>query len=73
MTRRAVARLRALEGCTVGLALGDGGRLDHVQLVSVPHGTLHTFWLFAAGEDLFIAAEDVIDMWECRDPSRSAA
>lgn len=73
MTRAALASLRPLEGRTVGLALANGGRLDLVQLVSLPLRGLHTFWLFADGADLFIDADDVIDVWECRDPSRHAA
>jgi hypothetical protein len=73
MTPAALTRLRPLEGRIVSLSLADGRRLDGVQLVSLPLRGLQSFWLFVDGEDRFVPADDVVDVWECRDPSHSAA
>lgn len=61
--------LRALEGRLVHVALADGSRLDHVDLVSAGRTSL---WVFTNGEDVFVPLEGVADAWEAR-PYRSAA
>ncbi len=53
--------LHKLEGRTVHISLADGSRLDGVVLVSARRSTV---WIFANGEDSFLAVEDVIDVWE---------
>ena len=53
--------LRGLEGHRVHLALVDGSRIDDADLVSA-RGT--TLWLFTTGEDVFVRADDVVEIWE---------
>lgn len=60
---------RRLEGRTVSVSLSDGSRLDGVALVSSRRGTL---WIYDNGGDRFLAADDVVDLWECP-PARTAA
>lgn len=64
MTGPALSKLRPLEGRRIGIALGDGTRIDDCQLVSLPIRGLHTFWLFADGEDMFVPVETVLAVWE---------
>ncbi len=61
--------LRSLEGHHVHLSLADGSRIDDVALVSARSRTV---WVFREGEDAFIPASDVVDVWETS-PRRSAA
>jgi hypothetical protein len=55
------ARLRALQGRTVHLALSDGSRIDGGVLMSAGSRTV---WVFLNGEDTFIRLGEVIDVWE---------
>lgn len=64
MTGPALSNLRPLEGRRVAIALSDGSRIDDCQLVSLPLRGLHTFWLFADGEDMFVPVESVVAVWE---------
>ena len=57
-------RLHLLEGRQVSVALRDGSRIDDCQLVSAPRLRTATVWLFSNGADLFVAADDVVDVWE---------
>ncbi len=61
MTAEQKRGLRRLEGHKVHLALVDGSRIDDADLVSA-RGT--TLWLFATGEDVFVRADEVIEVWE---------
>jgi len=63
-----------LEGRYVSVALRDGRRLDDCHLVSVGRQDVTSVWLFADRMDLFVALEDVIDVWEVdRETHRRAA
>jgi hypothetical protein len=61
---RLVAKLRSLEGRRVSLAMADGSRIDDCQLVCAGRRQLRQLWLFANGEDAFVALDDVLDVWE---------
>jgi hypothetical protein len=61
--------LRSLEGRRVGLALADGSRIDDCQFVAAPRGDLRRVWVCVDGNDLFLPAEDINDVWEARPPS----
>jgi hypothetical protein len=61
MTAEQKRGLRGLEGHKVHLALVDGSRIDDADLVSA-RGT--TLWLFTNGEDAFVRADEVVDVWE---------
>jgi hypothetical protein len=64
---------RALEGRQVGLALADGTRIDDCQFVAAPRGNLQRVWVCVDGNDLFLPAEDINDVWESRPrPARRA-
>lgn len=54
-----------MEGRPVHLSLVNGSRMDDVDLVSARSVTL---WLFDHGEDVFVAVDDVVDVW----PAKSA-
>jgi hypothetical protein len=64
MTRERLGALAALEGRQVSVALRNGERIDDSQLVSAGRNRARTLWLFTHAGDTFIAAEDVIDVWE---------
>ena len=61
MTAEQKRGLRGLEGHKVHLALTNGSRIDDADLVSA-RGT--TLWLFNNGEDAFVRADEVIEVWE---------
>jgi hypothetical protein len=64
VTKERRNRIRSFEGQTISLALADGTRLDHCQLISAcRHGT-KTLWLYENGADRFVALETVVDLWE---------
>ena len=69
MTAQQQRNLRTLEGRTVHVALADGSRMDDVALVSARGANL---WVFAGGEDTFVAVDRVVDVWEAQ-AVRSAA
>jgi hypothetical protein len=74
MTGRELERLRDLLGRQVGVALADGSRIDDCQLVSVRHNSTRAhLWLFSNGDDLFVPADQVRDIWEIRTTSRGRA
>jgi hypothetical protein len=68
MTRERLGALTALEGRQVNVALWNGSRIDDSQLVSAGRHRARTLWLFTHTGDTFIAAEDVIDVWEAASP-----
>ena len=61
MTTEQKRGLRRLEGHKIHLALSDGSRIDDADLVSARGATL---WLFTNGEDAFVRADEVIEVWE---------
>jgi hypothetical protein len=64
-------RFRQLEGCQVNVALSDGSRLDDCQLVSAARRGTTTVWLYS-GQDVFIALDQIIDLWEAAPLHRAA-
>jgi hypothetical protein len=73
MTRQELAATAELEGRVVGLALVGGRRIDDCQLVSIPRRAANTFWVFRCGEDVFVPADHVLEIWESRGRATSAA
>jgi hypothetical protein len=64
--------LHRLEGRQVNVALRNGSRIDDCQLVSAPRAGTDTLWLFSNGDDLFVPAGDVVDVWEAACTGRAA-
>jgi hypothetical protein len=58
------ARLSALEGYRVGIALRDGSRLDDCQLVSAGRPRTRTLWVCTGRSDVFVPITEVVDVWE---------
>ena len=56
--------LRSLEGRQVTVDLRDGTRLDDCELVSSGRNRVAKLWLYANGEDVFVALTDVVRVWE---------
>jgi hypothetical protein len=48
----------------VSVALRDGTRIDDCNLVSSGRRGVHTLWLFAHGEDIFVPIDDIVDVRE---------
>jgi hypothetical protein len=63
MTAERLSQLRWLEGRRVN-ALRDGSRIDDCELVSFGGNRLGSLWLFSNGSDVFVALDDVVDLWE---------
>lgn len=59
-----ISQLKSLEGRQVGVALTDGTRIDHAQLVSSGRGQVRTLWVFTNGVDAFVPLLEVVDVWE---------
>ncbi|MGH9004773.1 MAG: hypothetical protein ACRDYV_16750 [Acidimicrobiia bacterium] len=66
MSSNTVAKLKELEGRTVGVALRGGDRIDECQLIALPVRGARKFWLWTGVEDLFVPPDQVLDMWEAR-------
>jgi hypothetical protein len=64
--------LRMFEGSQVSVSLRDGSRLDDCQLVSAGRSGTTTLWLFSNGDDVFVAQNDVVDVWEVVPCGRAA-
>jgi hypothetical protein len=64
--------LHTLEGRQVSVALRNGSRIDDCQLVAAPRAGTATLWLFSNGDDLFVPAGDVTDVWEVACTGRAA-
>lgn len=58
--------LLALQGRLVNVALADRSRLDGALLAGVIGEQI---WLHAHGEDVFLAFDDVLDVWEVPAPA----
>jgi hypothetical protein len=65
--------LRLIEGRQVNVALRDGTRIDDCNLVSSGRNCVDNLWLFTNGEDVIVALDDVIDVWErtTTDPTKA--
>lgn len=64
MTTAQLAASTEFEGRIVNVALVGGRRYDDCQLVSVPRRSAKTFWVFTSGEDVFVPADHVLEIWE---------
>jgi hypothetical protein len=64
MTGKRVNQFRRLEGRRVSLALTDGSRIDDCQLISAGRHAVSSLWLFSNGRDIFVALDNVVEMWE---------
>ena len=64
MTKGQALQIRSLEGRCVCLALRDGSRIDHCQLVSCGRAALSSVWIYSNGSDRFVDLGDVVDLWE---------
>jgi hypothetical protein len=64
MTIGRLNQFRWLEGRRVSLALKDGSRIDDCQLISAGRNGVSSLWLFATGRDIFVALDNVVEMWE---------
>lgn len=70
MTAEQKRGLRELEGHKVHVALIDGSRIDDAELVSARGSSL---WLYTNGEDAFVRADEVIEVWEAAPLATPAA
>lgn len=61
------ARLRALRGRQVGVALTDGKRINDCRLLSAGHSPTNTLWLVSNGADVFVRRDELIAVWEVTD------
>jgi hypothetical protein len=68
-----IEQLRQFEGRQVSVALADGSRLDHCNLVSAGRGPARTVWIYADGMDVFLQLADVVAVWEPATRELSAA
>jgi hypothetical protein len=73
MTAEGLGKLRWLEGRRVDVALRDGSRIDDCQLVSCGRNRLGSLWLFSNGNDIFVALDDIVDLWERSSRQRRVA
>ena len=64
MSSPAMAKLKELQGRTVGVAVRGGERIDECQLIAVPVRGAQKFWLWTGAEDVFLAPDQVLDVWE---------
>ena len=62
MTIEHLFRLRRLQGRRVRLALVDGRRIDHCELVSVARRRVPSLWLLLDGVDAFVPLADVVEV-----------
>ena len=57
-------RLAALVGRDVCVALVDGTRVAHCQLVSAFCRGVATAWIVDGGEDVFLPVQAISDVWQ---------
>ena len=73
MAKQQQRRLHSIEGRQVNVAFRDGTRIDDCNLVSSGRNCVNSLWLFTNGQDVIVALEDVIDVWETHDNRPRAA
>jgi hypothetical protein len=66
------ARLRALRGRQVNVALTNGKRIHDCRLLSAGRSPTDTLWLVSDGTDVFVRRDEVMAVWEPTDDSRAA-
>ena len=64
MTMQGRTQLRSLEGHRVNVSLADGSRIDDCQLISTARNRRPRLWLYTNGQDLFVALDEIADVWE---------
>jgi hypothetical protein len=64
--------LLTIEGRQVNVALRDGSRFDDCNLVSSGRSRVDSLWLFCNGQDVFVALDDVVDLFETAGTPRAA-
>ena len=64
MAKQQQRRLQSIEGRQVNVALRDGSRIDDCNLVSSGRNCVDNLWLFTNGQDVMVALDDVVDVWE---------
>ncbi|MDQ4134020.1 MAG: hypothetical protein M3179_12660 [Actinomycetota bacterium] len=69
MTSEQMSAIRSLEGHQVSIALTDGSRIDAAALMAAGRPGQATVWVYCNGNDVFIPATQVRDVWE-NSPSR---
>ena len=65
--RMSTARLQALRGRQVGVALTDGKRIDGCRLLSAGRSPTNTLWLVSNGADVFVRRDELMAVWEVTD------
>ena len=65
------ARLRALRGQQVTVALTNGERIHDCRLLSAGRSPTDTLWLVSDGTDVFVRRDEVMAVWQLTD-SRAA-
>ena len=73
MTRAQLAATAEFQGRIVNLALVGGRRYDDCQLVSAPRRSADSFWVFTSGEDVFVPADHVLEIWESERATATAS
>jgi len=63
----------SIDGRQVNVALRDGTRIDDCQLIAIRRGGIDILWLFADGEDHFIACDNVLGLWLADDITHPTA
>ena len=57
-------RFHPFEGRRVSVALRSGSRIDDCLLISTGRNGVSSLWLFTSGRDIFVALDDVVEVWE---------
>ena len=65
--------LQLIEGEQVSVSLRDGRRIDDCNLVSSGRRQVDSLWLYVNGEDVFVAHDNVIDIWNAHGDRPCAA
>jgi hypothetical protein len=65
--------LHLIKGRQVNVALQDGTSIHDCNLVSSGRKRVESLWLVADGEDVIVALDDVVDVWETDDHRPRAA
>jgi hypothetical protein len=71
MTKPRLSQMTALDGRQVGVALGDGSRIDDCQTVSSGRNRVGS--LCTNGTDVFVPCDAVVEVWETPEGSLRGA